>query len=193
MEKALFGLPGLMAGGLFGALGDVISSAIKQLDSETTQNLMKARSELAAALREQKEILKQWQDVADDWATALSEMVGLNDRIAEVLKKGNRSNLFSTEFVSLQEKTVEAEHKLSAAASNYSEITVKAGEQHKKIEKAVQKFKEAEAESNEEDIETVTNSLNRSRASLTNASWESLMNDAFNESSLEGMGNIKLF
>jgi hypothetical protein len=127
---------------------------------------MKAQSELAATLREQKEILKQWQDVAGDWAAALSEMVGLNNRIAEVLKKGNGSNLFSTEFVSLREKTVEAEHKLSAASNCYSEIAAKAGEQHKKVEKAVQKFKEAEEKSGEEDIETVTNSLNRSRASV---------------------------
>ena len=36
LEKVLSGLPGLMAGGLLGALGDVISSAIKQFDSETT-------------------------------------------------------------------------------------------------------------------------------------------------------------
>ena len=86
---------------------------------------MKAQSELAATLREQKEILKQWQDVAGDWAAALSEMVGLNNRIAEVLKKGNGSNLFSTEFVSLREKTVEAEHKLSAASNCYSEIAAK--------------------------------------------------------------------
>lgn len=201
LAKALSGLPGLMAGGLFGTLGDVISSVIKQLDSETTQNLMKAQGELAAALREQKEILKQWQDVADDWAAALSEMIDVNNRIAEVAKKGNGSNLLSPEFASLREKTEEAEHRINMAASNYSEIAAKAGEQHKKVEKAVQKFKEAEAESNEEDIETVTNSLNRSRASLMNdagtssmnVSWESLMNDACNENSLEGMGNIKLF
>lgn len=201
LAKTLSGLPGLMAGGLFGALGDVISSAIKQLDSETTQNLMKAQSELAAALREQKEILKQWQDAAGDWATVLSEKIDVNNRIAEVAKKGNGSNLLSPEFASLREKTEEAEHRINTAASNYSEIAAKAGEQHKKVEKAVQKFKEAEAESNEEDIKTVTNSLNRSRASLMNdagtssmnVSWESLMNDACNENSLERMGNIKLF